>query len=174
AIQTVTDAGLQTDERWKPMLLKALKFMDDQQMRENCIHQDKSYRQQRKGGWAFSNKDQGYAVSDCISEALKSVIVLQKSPGYPQLLDDQRIFDAIDTLLTFQNKSGGCSSYEVSRGGEWLELLNAAEVFGRIMVEYDYPECTNAIITALLLFKKHWPKYRTADIDHFLRRAIAY
>ena len=174
AIQTVTDAGLQTDERWKPMLLKALKFMDDQQMRDNCIHHERAYRQQRKGGWAFSNKDQGYAVSDCISEALKSVIVLQKSPGYPQLLDDQRIFDAIDTILTFQNKSGGCSSYEPPRGGEWLELLNAAEVFGRIMVEYDYPECTTAIITALCLFRKHWPDYRAHDIEVFLGRAFSY
>jgi len=174
AIQTVTDAGLQTDERWKPMLLKALRFMDDQQMREDCIHQERSYRQQRKGGWAFSNKDQGYAVSDCISEALKSVILLQKSPGYPQLLDDRRIFDAVDTLLTFQNKSGGCSSYEPPRGGEWLELLNAAEVFGRIMVEYDYPECTTAIITALCLFRKHWPDYRADDIEKFLQGALKY
>jgi len=174
AIQTITDAGLQSDERWKPMLLRALEFLDDQQLRDNCVHQTRSYRQQRKGGWAFSNKDQGYAVSDCISESLKSVMVLQKSPGYPQLLDDRRIFDAVDTLLTFQNKSGGCSSYEPPRGGEWLELLNAAEVFGRIMVEYDYPECTTAIITALCLFRKHWPDYRADDIEAFLRRAFAY
>lgn len=144
-IQAATDAGLQTDKRWKPMLLKSLEFLEDQQIRDNCKYPVQSYRQRSKGAWGFSTKVQGYAVSDCISEALKSVILLQKTPGYPQLISDQRIFDAIDTVLTFQNKSGGCSSYEPPRAGEWMEVLNAAEVFGKIMVEYDYPECTTAV-----------------------------
>lgn len=174
AIQAVVDSGLAEDPRWKPMLIKALEFLDDQQIRENVKDQDICYRQQRKGGWAFSNKDQGYAVSDCVSEALKAVILLQKTPGYPQLLDDQRIFDAIDTLLTYQNKSGGCASYEPTRGSEYLEMLNAAEVFGRIMIEYEYPECTTAVVTTLSLFKKHWPEYRREDIDRFIDKCLAY
>ncbi|CAI4214776.1 unnamed protein product [Parascedosporium putredinis] len=145
AIQSAMAAGLETDDRWRPMLTKALEFLDNQQIRENCKDQEKCYRQQRKGGWPFSNKDQGYAVSDCISEALKAVILLQKTDGYPQLINDQRIFDAIDTLLVYQNAdTGGCASYELRRGGEYMEMLNAAEVFGRIMIEYDYPECTTA------------------------------
>jgi len=174
AIQAVTDAGLETDQRWKPMLTRALEFLDDQQIRDNCKHSVRGYRQQRKGAWSFSNKDQGYAVSDCVSEALKSVILLQQTPGYPRLIGDQRIFDAIDTLLTFQNPSGGCSSYEPPRAGEWMELLNAAEVFGRIMVEYDYPECTTAVVTALSLFHKHWPDYRAKDIEAFVDRAVRW
>lgn len=174
AIQTVMDAGLTEDPRWRPMLMKALKFLDDQQIRENVKDQDTSYRQQRKGGWAFSNKDQGYAVSDCVSEALKSVIILQKTPGFPTLIDDRRIFDAIDTLLTYQNPSGGCSSYEPPRAGTWMEMLNGAEVFGRIMVEYDYPECTTAVVTALSLFKKHWPDYKAQEISRFIDRAVKW
>jgi lanosterol synthase len=87
-IQSVVDAGLAEDPKWRPMLTKALEFLDDQQMRENVDDQAICYRQQRKGGWAFSNKDQGYAVSDCISEALKAVLLLQRTPGYPKLLDD--------------------------------------------------------------------------------------
>ncbi|KFY44395.1 hypothetical protein V495_03482 [Pseudogymnoascus sp. VKM F-4514 (FW-929)] len=164
AIQAVVDSGLATSERWRPMLTKALHYLDAQQIREEVPGQAECYRQTRKGGWAFSNKDQGYAVSDCIAEALKSVIMLQRTPGYPTLLDDRRIFDAIDTLLTFQNSSGGCASYEPQRGSEYLELLNAAEVFGRIMVEYDYPECTTAVVTALSLFSTHWPDYRAKEI----------
>ncbi|EAQ86439.1 hypothetical protein CHGG_07692 [Chaetomium globosum CBS 148.51] len=174
AIQAVMDAGLTEDPRWRPMLLKALKFLDDQQIRENVKDQDKCYRQQRKGGWAFSNKDQGYAVSDCVSEALKSVIILQKTPGFPTLIDDQRIFDAIDTLLTYQNPNGSCSSYEPPRAGSWMEMLNAAEVFGRIMVEYEYPECTTAVVTALSLFHKHWPTYRAREVERFVERAVAW
>lgn len=174
AIQAAHAAGLAEDPRWKPMLTRALEFLDDQQIRENCDEADVCYRSQRKGGWTFSNKEQGYAVSDCISEALKSVIILQKTPGYPQLLDDQRIFDAIDTLLTYQNSSGGCSSYEPTRGGEQLEMLNAAEVFGRIMIEYDYPECTTAVVTAISLFTSYWPDYRPAEIRSFIQGALKY
>ncbi|KAI0017177.1 terpene synthase [Xylariomycetidae sp. FL0641] len=171
-IQAVVAAGLQEDPRWRPMLNKALEFLDDQQIRENCPDQGLCYRQQRKGGWAFSTRDQGYAVCDCVSEGLKSVIYLQKTPGFPQLLDDQRIFDAVDTLLTYQNKSGACSSYEPTRGSEYLEMLNAAEVFGNIMVEYDYVECTTAVIQALSLFKKYWPDYRAEEIDAFVGRSL--
>lgn len=171
-IQGVVAAGLEKEARWRPMLEKALGFLDRQQIRENCKDSDKCYRQQRKGGWPFSNREQGYAVSDCISEALKSVIMLQKTEGFPQLLDDQRIFDAIDCILVYQNETGGVGSYEQRRGGEYMEMLNAAEVFGRIMIEYDYPECTTACVTALSLFQKHWPDYRKEDIRVFIHRAV--
>ncbi|KAM7204701.1 lanosterol synthase [Naviculisporaceae sp. PSN 640] len=174
AIQAVMDAGLTEDPRWRDMLMKALKYLDSQQIRDNVKDQAKCYRQQRKGAWAFSNKDQGYAVSDCVSEALKSVIILQKTPGFPTLIDDQRIYDAIDTLLTYQSPSGGCASYEPPRAGTWLEMLNAAEVFGNIMVEYDYPECTTAVVTALSLFSKHWPDYRAHEIKEFKARSVKW
>jgi len=174
SIQAVMDAGLAEDPKYKKMLNKALEFLDNQQIRENVDDQAVCYRQQRKGAWAFSNKDQGYAVSDCISEALKAVLLLQRTPGYPTLLDDQRIFDAIDTILTYQSKTGGCCSYEPPRGSEKLEMLNAAEVFGRIMIEYDYPECTTAVVTALSLFSKYYPDYRARDIKSFKLRAIDY
>lgn len=170
-IQAIFVAGLQHDERWQPMLLKALHYLERQQIRENCKEQEKCYRQPRKGGWPFSNRDQGYGVSDCISEALKGVILLQKSGNFPQILEDQRIFDAVDTLLLYQNDNGALSSYEARRGGEYMEMFNAAEVFGRIMIEYDYPECTTACVTALCLFRKHWPDYRTKEINLFIRRA---
>ncbi|KAH7368715.1 oxidosqualene:lanosterol cyclase [Plectosphaerella cucumerina] len=174
-ILAIFAGGFQEDPRWRPMLEKALGFLDRHQIRENCKDQEKCYRMHRKGGWPFSNKDQGYCVSDCVSECIKSVILLQKTPGYPQLLEDQRIFDAIDTILMYQNEdTGGVGSYETRRGGKWLECLNAAEVFGDIMVEYDYPECTTACVTALSLFKKHWPDYRTDDIQHFIDRAVSW
>jgi lanosterol synthase len=173
-IQAVMDAGLAEDPRWRPMLTKALGFLDSQQIREDCKDQELCYRNPRKGAWGFSNKVQGYPVSDCVSEALKSVIMLQKIPGYPQLLDDQRIFDAIDILLKYQNASGACSSYEPTRGSELLEMFNAAEVFGKIMVEYDYVECSTAVITALSLFSKHWPSYRTKDIEEFRARVLVF
>lgn len=170
-IQAVFEAGLEHEESFRPMLERALGYLDRQQIRDNCKDQEKCYRQPRKGGWPFSNRDQGYPVSDCISESLKAIILLQKVGGFPPLLEDQRIFDAVDLLLLYQNANGGLSSYEERRGGEYMEMLNAAEVFGRIMVEYDYPECTTACVTALSLFSKHWPDYRSDELELFIKRA---
>ncbi|KAG5948957.1 hypothetical protein E4U60_000066 [Claviceps pazoutovae] len=170
-IQGVFAGGLQNDEKWRPMLIRALEYLERQQIRENCVDQEMCYRQPRKGGWPFSNRDQGYGVSDCISEALKAIILLQKVGGFPEVLQDQRIFDAVDTLLIYQNDNGACSSYEARRAGEYMEMLNAAEVFGRIMIEYDYPECTTACVTALSLFQKYWPQYRAKEISLFIKRA---
>ncbi|MCJ1434287.1 Lanosterol synthase (Oxidosqualene--lanosterol cyclase) [Xylographa pallens] len=173
-IQAAVEAGLAEDPKWRPMLTKTLEFLDNQQIRENCKEQDVCYRQRTKGAWAFSTKTQGYTLSDCTSEALKSVILLQDIPGYPKLVSEERIQDAIDTLLTMQNSSGGFASYEPTRGSEYLEWLNAAEVFGNIMVEYDYPECTTSVVTALSLFSKHDPEYRKVDISKTMKGALQY
>ena len=173
-IQAVMTAGLAEDPKWRPMLTKALEFLDDQQIRENCRDQDLCYRQRRKGAWAFSTREQGYTLSDCTSEAMKSIIQLQRIPGYPTLVSNDRFRDAIDTLLTMQNASGGFSSYEPTRGSEYLEYLNAAEVFGRIMIEYDYPECTTAVVTAFSLFSTHDAEYRKDEIAKSKEAALRY
>ena len=105
---------------------------------------------------------------------MKAVILLQRTPGYPTLVSNARLRDAIDTLLTMQNPSGGFASYEPTRGSEYLEQLNAAEVFGRIMIEYDYPECTTAVVTAFSLFSEHDPEYRADDIARSKADALRY
>lgn len=173
-IQAVVEAGLAKNPKWRPMLTKALEFLDNQQIREDCREQEVCYRQRRKGAWAFSTRQQGYTVSDCTSEAMKAVIMLQRMPEFPKPISDERIKDAIDTLLTMQNASGGFASYEPTRGSEYLEYLNAAEVFGRIMIEYDYPECTTAVVTAYSLFSEYYPDYRAEDIAKSKTRALEY
>lgn len=73
-----------------------------------------------------------------------------------------------------QNEDGGFGSYEQARGGAWMELLNPAEVFDRIMVEYSYPECTTAVLTSLSLFRRKFPQHRPADIEWAVSRASTY
>ena len=73
-----------------------------------------------------------------------------------------------------QNKDGGFASYEKVRGSIYLELLNPAEVFGKIMVEYSYPECTTSVVTALSLFKKYQPNYRRSEIEETTSKAIKF
>jgi lanosterol synthase len=175
-IQAAESCGFIDSSRWKPMLTRALEFIEDQQILEECKDQHACYRQQRKGAWGFSTRKQGYTVSDCTSEGLKSVLILQNAhkDNYPALIPEPRITDAIDVLLTMQNASGGCASYEPTRGSVLLEHLNAAEVFGNIMIEYDYPECTTAVVTALHMFQKYYPHYRSSDIAAFKARAVEY
>jgi lanosterol synthase len=176
AVQAIHDIGLADDKRWQPMLIKTLEFLDNQQIREEVPDAAVCYRQQRRGAWPFSTKLQGYGISDCVAEAMKAVILLQSNKGlrYPQLIEEQRLFDAVDTLLLYQNETGGCSSYESRRGPKWLEHLNMAEIFNEIMVDYDYPECTTSSALALVEFQKHWPGYRSQDVQAFIDRAIQF
>ncbi|KAF2769775.1 ERG7, lanosterol synthase [Teratosphaeria nubilosa] len=197
-IQAVVEAGLGDQPQYHSVLQRALDFLEDQQILDHAKGYEGSpaycdppkavtapecgYRHVRRGAWGFSTRTQGYTVSDCTAEALKSILLLQNMPNptdsskslFPTLVSEQRLKWAVDILLTMQNTSGACSSYEPMRGSEKLEYLNAAEVFGRIMVEYEYPECTTACVTAFELFRKHYPDYRTKDIRHFTERAVAW
>jgi lanosterol synthase len=173
-IQAVVEAGLAEDPKWKPMLTNALHYLDNEQIRDEVKDRELCYRQSRKGAWPFSTKVQGYTVSDCTSEALKAIIQLQKMHNYTPVVSEDRLQDAVDVLLTMQNKkSGGFASYEPQRGSEYMELLNAAEVFGRIMVEYDYPECTTAVVTVLSLFQQ-FSDYRSTEIKKVKEEALRY
>lgn len=173
-VQAAIECELAEEPEYRGMLVKALEFLEDQQIREDCREMDICYRHQRKGAWAFSKRMQGYTVSDCTAEGLKAVMMLQNTPGMPTLVSDSRCTDAVDVLLTMQNADGGFASYEPIRAGPWVEHLNAAEVFGKIMVEYSYPECTTAVVTALALFRKYFSTYRCAEVDSTIEKAVRF
>ena len=63
-----------------------------------------------------------------------------------------------------QNTNGGYSSYETKRAGSMMEKINPAEVFGDIMVDYTYVECTSAVMQSLKHFSEHFPDHRTQEI----------
>jgi lanosterol synthase len=73
-----------------------------------------------------------------------------------------------------QNADGGFASYEPIRGPAFLEWLNPAEVFGNIMIEYSYPECTTAVLLGLATFKKYNPLYRRNDIEKVMSKAVEF
>jgi lanosterol synthase len=73
-----------------------------------------------------------------------------------------------------QNADGGFGSYEKARGSAHMELLNPAEVFDRIMVEYSYPECSTAVLTSLSYFRAHFPAYRRDDIQAAIDGVTGY
>lgn len=84
------------------------------------------------------------------------------------------MFDCVDTLLTMQNPDHGFGSYEKARVGTYIELLNPAEVFDRCMVEYSYPECTSAVVTALSKFRIYYPSYTSRRIEETIQSAVKF
>ncbi len=65
-----------------------------------------------------------------------------------------------------QNSNGGYSSYETKRAGSVMEMINPAEVFGDIMVDYTYVECTSAVIQALKHLSLEFPDHKTEEIRY--------
>ncbi|KXS11604.1 terpene synthase [Gonapodya prolifera JEL478] len=174
--QAIAECGfVQEEGSVREHVLKALDFLDESQIKTNSPNYPHDYRQTSKGAWPFSTREQTYTVSDTTAEGLKTSLILQKRLDYtPQLISDRRFMDAADVLLTMQNRTGGFGSYELQRAGEWLELLNPAEVFGKIMVEYNYTECTTAVMLGLTTFRKHFPGYRRDEIDKTVNGCIRF
>ncbi|OBZ83320.1 Lanosterol synthase [Choanephora cucurbitarum] len=172
--QALVEARLADYPSYRENIIKTLEFIDITQIRRDPPNQKESYRQSTKGAWPFSTRDQGYTVSDCTAEGLKAAIALQNTPGIPTRIDIARLRDAVDVLLTMQNADDGFASYETIRATHLLELLNPAEVFGNIMTEYSYPECTTAVLMGLRSFIKIDPDYRRQEIDQTCARALKY
>lgn len=138
--QAEVETGLANEPDNKKSVLHMLDWLDKCQIRGNPKHYERGYRHTSKGAWPFSTPEQSYAVSDCTAEGLKAVIQLQSLDWTPQAVSVERMRNAVDVMLSLQHSSGGFPSYELQRGSERTEWLNASEVFAHIMVEYLYPE----------------------------------
>uniref|UniRef100_A0A8C4W976 Terpene cyclase/mutase family member n=1 Tax=Gopherus evgoodei TaxID=1825980 RepID=A0A8C4W976_9SAUR len=145
------------------------------QIPENPPDYQKYYRQMNKGGFPFSTRDCGWIVADCTAEGLKSVMLLQeKCPFIAEHVPTGRLFDAVNVLLSMRNPDGGFATYETKRGGWLLELLNPSEVFGDIMIDYCYVECTSAVVQALKHFHEAFPEHRAREVRETLRKGLEF
>ncbi|WEJ96510.1 Lanosterol synthase (Oxidosqualene--lanosterol cyclase) [Yamadazyma tenuis] len=178
-IQYCFMAGLADIPKHQPMIKKAFRYLIRNQFTDDCV--EGSFRDKRNGAWGFSTKDQGYTVSDCTAEAVKAIIMVKNHSAFSDIKDeiaDDRLFDAINVLLTLQNRGsyefGSFSTYEKIRGSKMLESLNPAEVFNNIMVEYPYVECTDSSVLGLTYFTKYYPEYKQIPIKFAIEDAINY
>uniref|UniRef100_A0AAR2M4N2 Terpene cyclase/mutase family member n=1 Tax=Pygocentrus nattereri TaxID=42514 RepID=A0AAR2M4N2_PYGNA len=123
----------------------------------------------------FSTRDCGWIVADCTAEGLKSVMLLQERCTFiTDHIPAERLFDAVNVLLSMKNADGGFATYETKRGGKLLELLNPSEVFGDIMIDYTYVECTSAAMQALQHFHHVYPEHRAQEIRNMLQQGLDY
>ncbi|KAG9325693.1 hypothetical protein KVV02_006196 [Mortierella alpina] len=174
-IQGVIESGLAEEPQNHEAMTRGLMFLDDCQIKRDPPFMKEGYRDATLGAWPFSNKFQGYTVSDCTSEGLKAVLLLQGKLSYTkERVSMKRLEQAVDIVLGLQNKSGGFASYESVRGPSWLEWINPAEVFGNIMIEYCYPECSTACVLGLTYFREQCPDYRNEEIDATIERAVKF
>jgi len=141
---------------------------------EDLDSRKKYFRHVSKGGWPFSTSAHGWPISDCTAEGLKGMLgllplncVKQVSKG---AYDDQRLFDAVNVLLSYQNSDGGWATYENNRGFGFYEWMNPSEVFGDIMIDYSYVECSSAAMTALAKFSAKHPNHRRDEIAGAIAR----
>ncbi|KAL1318851.1 hypothetical protein HN51_071131 [Arachis hypogaea] len=175
SVQAILATNL--DEECSSMLKKANNFIKCSQVTRNSSGDpSRWFRHISKGGWPFSTADNGWPVSDCTAEGLKTSILLSKLPyeTVGEAIETHRLFDAANLILSMQNINGGFASYELTRSYEWLEELNPVETFADIMIDYQYVECTSAAIQALALFKQEYPKHRKMEIETCIAKAANY
>jgi len=134
---------------------------------ETAAMRQKYYRHVSEGGWPFSSAAHGWPISDCTAEGLKAVLLLRTHPAVVEHcapISDERLFKALEVLLTLQNVDGGWATYENTRGYGWYEWLNPSEVFGDIMIDYSYVECSMASLSAVYMFHAAFPQHRAREV----------
>ncbi|MDP2269384.1 MAG: terpene cyclase/mutase family protein [Archangium sp.] len=173
AMQAITAserAGVLTPDDTKRVLGKAYEFLRANQILEDVPEAARHYRHPSRGGWPFSNREHGWPITDCTAEGLKCALALEgRFEGkIPELL----LHDAVRLMLSWQNADGGWATYEKQRGGTWLEALNPSQVFGDIMIDASFVECTSACIQALVKAKERFGS--RFQLDDVIARGVAF
>ena len=89
------------------------------------------YQQSSRNLWGLLVSMSGWPISDCTSEGLKAALMVRKHrllTGSGKYIPDDRLYDAVNIILSYQNKDGGWATYENTRAGAWFEILNPSEV----------------------------------------------
>jgi len=164
AVQAIIDSGLASTA--EDAIKNAYDFIDYTQVKNDVDNLEKYHRHISKGGWPFSTLDHGWPISDCTAEGLKAVLSIEKLPFMNgKRISEQRLYDAVNVLLSMHNKGGGWATYELTRTHNIIEVINPASLYGEIMIDYQHTECTSACITALKAFQERHPNHRKNEID---------
>ncbi len=128
-------------------------FLDASQIPEDPPEAARHYRGHAEGGWPFSNLEHGWPITDCTAEGLEAALASASLVRKP--IATERLDKAVSAILRWQNTDGGWASYELRRAGAWLEWFNPSDIFGGIMVDHSYVECTSACLRALAAWQRH-------------------
>ncbi|VFQ62931.1 unnamed protein product [Cuscuta campestris] len=176
SVRAILSSNL-NQEYW-PTLKRAHEFLKASQVISNPPgeFQEKYYRHESKGCWTFSTQDHGWQVSDCTAEALLVALKFSQLPTHVvgEEIDTQRLYDAVNVVLSLQSDNGGFFAWEPRRTYEWVEKLNPLEFFEDVLIEREYVECTSSAIQSLSYFQKLHPQHRKSEIKSSIQRGIRY
>lgn len=125
----------------------ALRELSRFQLHIELPQREKYFRSSIKGGFCFSNGEHHWPVSDCAAEAAIALLFGKERSFFDFSRADHE--EAIQFILSRQNRDGGFSSYEETRGTKYLTKLNPTEMFGDCMIDRSYTECTASCIRSL-------------------------
>jgi len=174
AVQAAVEAGLSNE--YSNSCARAWEYLVREQVRVLPDGDWQYWRQPICGGWGFSTAEQAWPVSDTSAEAFKAVLCLLSSTctaASTVVMSNSQIFDAVKFLLSYQNADGGWATYENNRGYGWFEFFNPSEVFGNIMIDYSYVECSSSAMQALAEFANKFPSHKF-DIPTALARGARF
>ncbi len=173
ASQAILESDLGKD--FSNILAQSYKYLETSQVKKEVRNPKRFFRHNSVGGWPFSTVDHGWPITDCTSEGLLASLAVHDSGiDLLQTIDAQRLGQAADLLLSFQNKDGGWATYELTRGPSWLESFNPSEVFGDIMIDYSYTECTSACIRSLARFHQKYLGHKPGQIRTAIDRGARF
>jgi lanosterol synthase len=89
-------------------------------------------------------------------------------------LPDSRLYQAVEFILSRQNRDDGFGTYERTRGPALLERLNPTEMYTGCMTDLSHPEPTSSCVSALARFRQDYPGHRPHRIDAAIRRGVRY
>jgi len=153
-------------------LKNAYRFLKENQIPDDVPQWKRYYRHRSKGGWPFGEKTVGWPTSDCTAEGLKAALLLENMMENP--IEEARLKDAVELILSLQNQDGGWATYEKRRGSVLLELLNPSEVFSDVMVEHSCVECTSACMQALSAYSRRFGKLHTVKIKNAMDKGTKF
>lgn len=165
-----------------PQVLAALgrgyRWLAEVQATEELPQRLRQGRDRILGGWSFSDGAHRWPVSDCTAEALSAVLTVHRRPGLQAAigprLPDSRLYQAVEFILSRQNRDDGFGTYERTRGPALLERLNPTEMYTGCMTDLSHPEPTASCVSALARFRQDYPGYRPHRIDAAIRRGVRY
>ncbi|WP_349431355.1 terpene cyclase/mutase family protein [Methylomarinum sp. Ch1-1] len=155
-------------------IAKSYRFIELSQINQEHPTHGEFFRHPMIGSWPFSTAENGWPVSDCTAEGLSATLAIHRSGLVRPVVDEHRIKQAVDVILSYQNTDGGWATYELTRGPKWLEKLNPSEVFADIMIDYSWTECTAACVISLLDFRQTYPDYKTREICRAISAGIDF
>ncbi|CAJ1951641.1 unnamed protein product [Sphenostylis stenocarpa] len=103
SVQAILATNL--EDEYGSMLKKANNFIKCSQITANSSgNLSYWYRHISKGGWPFSTPDNGWPVSDCTAEGLKTAILLSNLPfeRVGKVVEIEQLCDAVDLILSLQ------------------------------------------------------------------------